>query len=112
MGGMDKIRVRELRKNPTEAERILWKHLCLRQVGGHKFRRQQPIGLYIVDFVCLEKRVIIEVDGGQHSAAGIYDADRDAWLEAQGYRVFRFWNHQVLKEIEAVKEFIMRALDS
>jgi very-short-patch-repair endonuclease len=64
---MNKIKARELRRNPTEAERKLWKHLRLRQIGGYKFRRQQPLGQYIVDFVCLEKKRIVELDGGQHS---------------------------------------------
>jgi len=64
---MNKIKSRELRKNMTEAERALWKHLRLRQLKGCKFRRQQPLGKYIVDFVCLEKRLVVEVDGGQHA---------------------------------------------
>jgi very-short-patch-repair endonuclease len=61
---MNRSRPKELRNNPTEAERILWQHLRLRQLGGHKFRRQQPLGEFIVDFVCLEKRLVVEVDGG------------------------------------------------
>ena len=108
---MNKIRARELRKNMTEAERALWKHLRLCQVGGHKFRRQQPLGKYIVDFICFEKRLIIEVDGGQHSEQVVYDSDRNAWLEAQGFKILRFWNNQVLKETEAVKETIIGALE-
>ena len=75
---------RELRKNPTEGEQALWKHLRMRQLAGYKFRRQQPIGPYIVDFVSFERRVIIEVDGGQHSRQADYDTERTAWLEAQG----------------------------
>ena len=110
MGGMDKINARELRKNLTEAERTLWRHLRLRQFGGYKFRRQQPIGNYIVDFVCLEKRLIIELDGGQHSEQIAYDSERNAWLEEQGFSILRFWNNQVLKEIEPVKQVIMEAL--
>jgi very-short-patch-repair endonuclease len=110
MGGMDRIKARELRKNLTEAELTLWKHLRLRQFGGYKFRRQQPIGKYIVDFVCLEKRLIIEVDGGQHSEQVSYDLERSAWLEEQGFRVLRFWDNQVLKETEAVKEVIIGPL--
>ena len=106
---MRTARARELRNNPTEAERTLWKHLRLRQLGGYKFRRQQPLGPYIVDLICLEKRLIIEVDGGQHSEQKAYDAERNAWLEEQGFRVLRFWNHEVLQEIEAVKEVIVRA---
>ncbi len=64
MGGMDKVKARELRKNLTEAQRTLWRYLRLRQCDGNKFRRQQPIGKYIVDFVCFEKKLIVEVDGG------------------------------------------------
>lgn len=94
----------------TEAERALWRHLRLRQVGGAKFRRQQPIGPYILDFVCFEKKLVIEVDGGQHSEQGAYDGERSAWLEAEGFRVLRFWNHDVLGQIEAVAEAIMEAL--
>lgn len=107
---MDKIKARELRKNLTDAEQTLWRHLRLRQLGGYKFRRQQPIGKYIVDFVCLEERLIIEVDGGQHSEQMAYDSERNTWLESQGFCIFRFWNNQVLEEIESVKEIIIKAL--
>ena len=112
MGGMDKTKARELRKNLTEAERTLWRYLRLRQFDGNKFRRQQPIGKYIVDFVCLEKKLIVEVDGGQHSEQVVYDSERNEWLERQGFRILRFWNNQVLKEIDAVKERIMEELIS
>jgi very-short-patch-repair endonuclease len=107
---MRKDRARELRKNPTDAERALWKHLRLRQARGHKFRRQQIIGQYVVDFVCFERRLIIEVDGGQHSEESAYDRERDKWLAEQGFHVLRFWNNQVLKEMEAVREVIEKAL--
>jgi len=103
-------RARQLRNNPTDAERLLWQHLRLRQVGGHKFRRQQPLGPYIVDFVCLEKRLVLEVDGGQHGEQIAYDTERSAWLEARGFRVVRFWDHEILREIGAVKEVIWKAL--
>jgi very-short-patch-repair endonuclease len=107
---MDKGKVRELRKNLTEAERLLWKSLRLRQIEGYKFRRQQPIGEYIVDFVCFEKRLIVEVDGGQHAEEIAYDSKRDEWLKSQGFSILRFWNHQVSKEIEAVKERVLEEL--
>ncbi len=107
---MSKAHARALRSNPTEAERALWKHLRMRQIEGHKFRRQQSLGRYIVDFVCPEKKLIIELDGGQHSELVASDSVRTAWLEAQGFRVLRFWNHQVLADIEAVKEAIREAL--
>ena len=111
MGALNTNRARELRKNSTDTERALWKHLRLRQLGGYKFRRQQPIGQYIVDFVCLEKRLLIELDGGQHSELVDYDSARTAWLGAQGFRLLRFWNNQVLAEIDAVKALILRSLE-
>ena len=110
MGGMNRSRSRQLRRNLTEAEQALWRHLRLRQLDGRKFRRQQPIGPYIVAFICLERRLIIELDGGQHSSQTTSDAERSAWLETQGFRVLRFWNHKVLQNIEAVKERIREAL--
>jgi very-short-patch-repair endonuclease len=100
---MNKTRTqaRELRNNPTDAERRLWSHLRLRQINDHRFRRQQPLGQYIVDFVCLEKRVVVEVDGGQqHNEQRPYDNRRDAWLKAQGFLVLRFWDHEVLMQID------------
>ncbi len=103
---------RQLRKNPTEAERLLWMHLRYRQMGGHKFRRQQPIGTFIVDFVCFEKKLIIELDGGQHSQQVDYDTTRTEWLESKGFRVLRFWNNQVMQETDAVKSVILEALES
>ncbi len=107
---MLKRNARTLRKQMTDAERALWKHLRLRQIGGQKFRRQHPIGPYIVDFVCLEKRFIIEVDGGHHASQMDEDAKRTAWLHAQGFRVLRLWNHDVLTATEAVMEQINEAL--
>ena len=94
-----------LRNRPTEAEKLLWKHLRLRQVEGLKFRRQQPIDNYIVDFVCFEKRLVIEVDGGQH-ATQEKDALRDQYLQQQGFNVLRFWNNEVLQNINGVIEVI------
>ena len=100
-------RARQLRKNMTDAERRLWYHLRARRFLGLKFRRQQPIGNYIVDFVCFEKKIIIEVDGGQHlEQQADYDAKRTSWLEGQGFRVFRFWNNDVLKDTDAVLCFL------
>ena len=107
---MNNSKARELKKPPTEGEQALWRHLRKRQLGGYKFRRQQPIGQYIVDFVSFEGRVVVELDGGQHSQQMDYDSKRTAWLEAQGYRVLRFWNNQVLKEIEAVKAIVSEVL--
>jgi len=89
-----------LRKRLTDSERLLWKYLRAKQIEGNKFRRQEPIGKYIVDFVCHEKRIIIEVDGGQHSIDKAIDKERDEWLIEQGYKVMRFWNNEVLENIE------------
>lgn len=107
---MTKERVRELRKNMTDAEQTLWKRLRLRQLEGYKFRRQQPIGNYIVDFVCLEKRIIIEVDGSQHAQQLSYDSNRSVWLEKEGYTILRFWNNEVLNETDGVLEVIIKSL--
>jgi very-short-patch-repair endonuclease len=107
---MDRSRVKALRNNPTDTERTLWQHLRLRQFRGYKFRRQQPLGDYIVDFVCLEKRLVIEVDGGQHTSQVAYDEQRTTWLEAQGFHGLRFWNNEVLQNIKGVKEAIWQAL--
>jgi very-short-patch-repair endonuclease len=89
---------------------MLWQHVRRRQLGGNKFRRQQPLGNYIVDFVCLEKRLVIEVDGGQHDTQAAYDEQHAAWIEEQGFRVLRFWDNEVMRDIEAVKQMIWRAL--
>jgi very-short-patch-repair endonuclease len=107
---MSNIFARELRKSMTDAERKLWRGLRMRQLHGHKFRRQFPIGAYIVDFVCLDARLIIEVDGGQHADDEYGDADRDTWLRLQNFRVLRYWNNQVLNELDAVLQDIARSL--
>ena len=99
-------RARRLRKDPTDAERMLWSILRMRQVPGHRFRRQAPIGPYVVDFVCFENKLVIEVDGGHHAEQADHDAARTAWLESRGFRVMRFWNNEVLEEINAVREAI------
>jgi very-short-patch-repair endonuclease len=96
----------------TEAERALWRRLRKRQLKGCLFRRQFALGRYIVDFVCLQQRLIIEIDGGQHNDQQTYDAKRTTWLEAQGYRVLRFWNNDVLERIDAVVEIIAAAIGS
>ena len=94
----------------TDAEKALWKVLRCRQVSGLKFRRQHPFGDYILDFVCLEKKLVIEVDGGQHGERTKHDEIRRQNLLTAGFRVLRFWNNEVLQEIEAVKERIWRAV--
>jgi very-short-patch-repair endonuclease len=102
---------KKLRKNMTDAERLLWQHLRNRELGGYKFRRQRPIGPYIVDFVCLEKKLVIEVDGGQHAGQMESDAERSDYLKEKGYRVMRFWNNEVLKKTESVLTVILSFLD-
>lgn len=101
---------KDLRRRLTNAERLLWTHLRNKQLAGCKFRRQQAIGHYIVDFVCFEKKLVIEVDGGQHAVEKQKDQIRDSWLETQGFRVLRFWNNEVLKNIEGVTDAIRREL--
>ena len=90
----------------SEAEQVLWHQLRSRQIHGLKFRRQHPFGDYILDFVCLENKLVIEVDGGQHGQQAGYDENRTQILQAAGFRVLRFWDNEVLKEIESVKEKI------
>jgi very-short-patch-repair endonuclease len=92
---------RKLRLNQTDAERRLWSNLRGRQLGGYKFVRQAPLGRYICDFVCREKKVVIEVDGGQHAESS-RDQIRDKFLEDLGYRVLRFWNNDVLSKTDGV----------
>ena len=94
----------------TDAEHRLWYHLRMRQLGGQKFRRQYIIGRYIVDFVCLKRRLIVEVDGGQHAEQTNFDARRTAWLVARGFRVIRFWNVEVFENIDGVCQTIYEAL--
>ena len=95
----------------TDAERLLWQHLRNRELGGYKFRRQRPVGPYIVDFVCLEKKLVIEVDGGQHAGQVELDAKRSGYLDDKGYRVMRFWNNEVLTETESVLTVILSSLE-
>ena len=97
-----------LRKNSTKAETLLWSRLRSKQLGGIKFRRQQPIGNYIVDFVSFEKRIIVELDGGQHATEKKRDRIRDERLTEDRFTVLRFWNNDVLENIDAVLEIIRK----
>jgi very-short-patch-repair endonuclease len=101
-------RAKILRQQSTEAEKLLWRYLRGRQLEGAKFRRQQPIGKYNVDFISFSHKLIVEVDGGQHAQPReqVRDRQRDAWLREQGFTVVRFWNNQVLRNVEGAIEAI------
>jgi BirA family biotin operon repressor/biotin-[acetyl-CoA-carboxylase] ligase len=101
---------RQLRRDMTDAERCLWKQLRAHRFASEKFRRQEPTGPYIVDFVSHRSRLIIELGGGQHAVQVEHDRERTRWLEGRGYRVVRFWNNQVLTETESVLEAIALVL--
>jgi very-short-patch-repair endonuclease len=107
---MFRERARELRQRSTDSERRLWHWLRNRQIDGVKFRRQVPIGSYVVDFMAADRRLIIEIDGGQHTVQQDYDQRWTAWLEGQGYQVIRFWSNEVLANTEGVIEAISIAL--
>ncbi|MFT3878943.1 MAG: endonuclease domain-containing protein [Gemmatales bacterium] len=101
-----------LRSTMTDTEQFVWYHLRARRFQGYKFRRQVPIGRFVVDFICFESKLIVELDGGQHAEQQPYDEARTQYLEQSGYRVLRFWNHDVLKDWEVVEEVIWRALQA
>jgi very-short-patch-repair endonuclease len=104
-------RSRDLRRNATDVERRLWWYLRGRRFESFKFRRERPIGPYIVDFVCLERRLIVELDGGQHAEdRKSYDERRDAYLRRAGYRVLRIWNNEVNENLDGVMQEIDTAL--
>ncbi len=102
----------KLRSAATPAERKLWQQLRLKNVAGSRFRRQHPIGPYVVDFICLERKLIVELDGGQHAEpeTEAYDAARTTWLAGRGYRVIRFWNSDVMSNSRGVLEAIFAEL--
>lgn len=104
-------RARSLRENSTDAERRLWSRLRDRQLHGHKFVRQLPIGSFIADFACRERDLIVELDGGQHAAAQLDDIRRTAVLAEHGYRVIRFWNNDVLTNLDGVLQIIADRLE-
>lgn len=103
-------RARDLRNGMTEAEHVLWERIRRREIHGARFRRQVVLGNYIVDFVCLEARLIIELDGAQHTLQREYDARRTEWLESQNFRVVRFWNSDVMEDLDGVVEAIWHAV--
>lgn len=106
-----KTRARTLRKTMTAAENRMWYFLRNRRLNSYKFIRQFVIGNYIADFVCREKKVIIEVDGGQHMIAAEYDKRRTEFLETQGYKVLRVWNREVFRNTEGVLETVLDLLE-
>ena len=103
------VKAKRLRRDLTDTERELWSILRSRQFEGAKFRRQQPIGPFIADFVCQEQRLIVEADGGQHADSNS-DASRTTFLESRGYRVLRFWNNDILESLDGVARAIAAAL--
>ena len=111
---MDKLRKRAriLRNSATDAERRLWQHLRLRQLGGFKFRRQVPLHGYVVDFLCVELKLVVELDGGQHADQTAYDEIRTGVLQGAGYRVLRYWNDDALLRTSDVLEDILGGLEA
>jgi very-short-patch-repair endonuclease len=104
------LNAKALRRTMTDAERKLWLFLRNRRLDGYKFRRQVPVGPYVADFLCERARLIVEVDGGQHADATVRDNQRSAWLSQHGYRVQRFWNNEVLQNLDGVWERIASVL--
>ncbi len=107
--GANTRHARSLRREMTEAEHKLWNHLRRKQLSGYHFRRQHPVGPFIVDFICLESKLVIEVDGSQHGNQSI-DSERDDMLKEFGVRVLRFWNNDVVQRIDDVLNEILNAL--
>jgi len=106
------LRAHQLRRNTTDAEKKLWRHLRRLDLDGSHFRRQVPIGPYVADFACMAVRLLIEIDGSQHAEdrEKVHDAARTRWLEKEGYRVLRFWNNDITKNIDGVMEAVYAAL--
>jgi len=107
-----RVNARSMRRVSTDMERKFWWLVRDRRLGGHKFKRQFLIGRYIVDFVCLEARLVVELDGGQHADQFAYDQVRDAYLKARGFRVLRFWNTEFLTNKDGVLETLICQLES
>jgi very-short-patch-repair endonuclease len=103
---------KQMRREPTDAEACLWRHLRAGRLKAYRFKRQAPIAGYIVDFVCFEHKLIIEADGGQHAERADDDAHRTAWLQTQGFDVLRFWNNDILRDTQSVLEVILRRLEA
>ncbi len=108
---LQRDRAKSLRDNMPEAERKLWYRLQASRLNGYKFSRQIAIGPYFADFCCRSERLIIELDGSQHDTQRAYDATRDAFLRSRNYRVLRFWNHDVMSDVNRVCDVIVAVLD-
>ena len=108
---LNRDRARRMRKSPTDAERVLWTHLRKGRLGGFRFRRQHPVGEFIVDFACPQLRLGIELDGSQHDEGRSKDEWRSGKLAEEGYRVLRFWNHEVLGNLDGVLVVIYAAVE-
>jgi len=103
---------KSMRSAQTATEQRLWYHLRAHRFLGLKFKRQKPLGPYIVDFICMERGLVIELDGGQHGDQVAYDRGRDAWLTERGFTVLRFWNHEVMNQTESVLERIRQFVEA
>jgi very-short-patch-repair endonuclease len=103
---------RALRRRETDAERMLWLQLRDRRLGGAKFRRQHPVGDYVADFACPERRLVVELDGSQHMEQETADAERTAALFGSGFRVLRFWDNEVLTAMQSVLERILEEIEA
>jgi very-short-patch-repair endonuclease len=101
---------KKLRADTTDAESVMWYQLRNRNFFGYKFRRQVPLGKYIADFVCMDKMLIVELDGGQHAEQSNYDAIRTLYLNDRGYKVIRFWNTDILTNLNGVLEYLRQEL--
>jgi len=101
-----------MRREPTECERKFWSRVRDRRLGGHKFKRQMLIGGYIADFVCVERKLIVELDGGQHADNKEYDEKRDAFLRSRGFRVIRIWNVELLQSLDNVLDMLSTELNA
>ena len=108
---LQKSRARKLRENQTDVENKLWSELRGRQLSGVKFRRQHPIGPFIVDFCCVERGLVVELDGGQHVDRSAADERRTRVLKRLGYRVLRFWDNEVLSNLDGVLERVSEVLE-
>jgi len=109
---MIKAFAKNLRQDQTDAEKLLWRHIRSRRFAAMKFRRQQPVGRFIPDFISFEARIIVELDGGHHAQMEKRDHQRDKWFEEQGFQVLRFWNNEVLTNTEKVLEIIREKLEN